>query len=108
MHETIGGPLGNWLAIIGVVSLIYWAWRIIAALQARVSHEDAVAGASATFAAAPAPASLAAPAEDIAVIAAAVHAMLGAHRIIHLEAIRSSQAWAIEGRWMNQTSHNPR
>ena len=47
-----------------------------------------------------------APLEDIAAIAAAVTAMLGAHRIIHLEAASPSH-WAFEGRWAQQTSHNP-
>ena len=31
--KLTGGAVGNWLAIIGVLSLIYWAWRIVAALQ---------------------------------------------------------------------------
>jgi hypothetical protein len=46
--------------------------------------------------------------DDIAVIAAAVYAMVGAHRIVHLEAVRQSGVWAIEGRWMQQTSHHTR
>ena len=48
------------------------------------------------------------PKDDIAVIAAAVYAMLGAHRIVHLEAESQGQAWAVEGRWMQQTSHTTR
>ena len=28
-------PVDNWLAIIGVLSLMYWAWQIIAAFQHR-------------------------------------------------------------------------
>jgi hypothetical protein len=34
--------------------------------------------------------------------------MVGAHRIVHLEAARQSGVWAIEGRWMQQTSHHTR
>jgi hypothetical protein len=110
MHETMtGGPLTNWLAIIGVISLIYWAWRIVAMFNARGnSPNEHTAGAVGGVAAAPVSMDLAQPVDDIAVIAAAVHAMLGAHRIVHLEALPGGQAWAIEGRWMQQTSHSPR
>jgi len=116
MHETmIGGhgPLSNWLAILGVVSLMYWAWRIFAALQHHKAGAPAVPGAakpvSAGLPVAPglgAP-GMVAPFEDIPVIAAAVAAMMGAHRIVHLEPIGSGQNWAADGRRMNQTSHNP-
>jgi hypothetical protein len=109
-----GGPLTNWLAIIGVISLIYWGWRIAAALLGRRKEDTDEAAALATsmpaaaqggtLAATP----LAAPPEDIAAIAAAVSAILGAHRIVHLETVHPEQAWALEGRWMQQTSHKPR
>ena len=113
MHESIvgGAALTNWLAILGVVSLMYWGWRIVAALMARtkavpgtaavVAPPVAVAGLSVAIA----EASLN---DDIAVIAAAVYAMAGAHRIVHLESVRQSGVWAIEGRWMQQTSHHTR
>jgi hypothetical protein len=109
-----GGPLTNWLAIIGVISLIYWGWRITAALLRRRKEDPGAAGALATsipeaahggtLAATP----LAAPPDDIAAIAAAVYAIVGAHRIVRLEAVHPKQAWALEGRWMQQTSHKPR
>jgi hypothetical protein len=113
MHEAmIGGSptLNNWLAIVGVISLIYWAWRIFAALT---HHTGGAAKAvEATVASLPiAPGlgatGLVAPLEDISVIAAAIAAMMGAHRIVHLQAAGPSQNWVSEGRWMNQTSHNP-
>ena len=109
--KLAGGTVGNWLAIIGVLSLIYWAWRIIAALQHRHDGPRQATDAPAVPVSAPAvrlaPQSEP-PAEHIAVIAAAVHAMLGAHRIVHLEPSPTDQTWAIEGRWMQQTSHKPR
>jgi hypothetical protein len=113
MHENMigGAMLTNWLAIVGVISLIYWAWRIFAAFQHRGSGGQQAAGAPAARAPVLAPAQpvqLAPPAEDIAVIAAAVYAMLGAHRIVHLEAIGPDRIWAAEGRWRQQTSHTPR
>jgi len=111
-----GAVLTNWLAIVGVVSLMYWGWRIVAALQHRAGGDEKVTGApsgrasvaAATLPAAPIPEVFAGtPLEDIPVIAAAVHAMLGAHRIVRLEPTRPGQTWAAEGRWMHQTSHRP-
>ena len=109
--KLTGGAVGNWLAIIGVLSLIYWAWRIVVAFQHRHDRPPQAAGAPAAPAASPAaqPAAQSGPpAEHIAVIAAAVHTMLGAHRLVHLEPSRGGQTWEFEGRWMQQTSHKPR
>nr|WP_294529307.1 hypothetical protein [uncultured Rhodopila sp.] len=110
MNDTMAGSpiLTNWLAIVGVVSLMYWGWRIVAAIQHRTRKSrpvdadlpaPAVAGSFI-------PASDGFP-DDIVAIAAAVHAMMGAHRIVHLESTRTGQTWAAEGRWMHQTSHRP-
>jgi hypothetical protein len=113
MNETmIGGPvLTNWLAIVGVISLLYWGWRIVAAVQ-HPTRKSAPGDPVSPAAPASAPAAFVAavsgpPPEDIVVIAAAVHAMMGAHRIVHLESTRTGQTWAAEGRWMHQTSHRP-
>jgi hypothetical protein len=108
MHDTMigGAVLTNWLAIVGVLSLMYWGVRIVIALRPRRKTADA--------ANAPAPARLPATPvhsagfdQDIVVIAAAVHAMMGAHRIVRLESTQTGQTWAAEGRWMHQTSHRP-
>jgi hypothetical protein len=110
-----GGMLNNWLAIVGLLSLMYWAWRVFAMIQRRAQKApraaDTIAAAAAMVARtvahppleAPGPG---APLEDIAAIAAAVTAMLGAHCIIHLEAVGPGH-WAFEGRWAQQTSHYP-
>lgn len=116
MHDDMigGAVLTNWLAIIGVVSLIYWAWRIVAALRQHGGNGQRAAPAIdvlATDAPGPPPAQPgqeSPPMEDIAVIAAAVYAMLGTHRIVHLEADQSGRAWTVEGRWAQQISHTPR
>jgi hypothetical protein len=113
MHESMvgGAALTNWLAILGVVSLMYWGFRVVTALMARAK---AAPDAAAVVAPPPAVAGLSVAVaeaslnDDIAVIAAAVYAMVGAHRIVHLEAERQSGVWAIEGRWMQQTSHHTR
>ena len=109
--KLAGGTVGNWLAIIGVLSLIYWAWRIVDAFQRRHDQPHEVKRTQAE----PAPLPAAQPeprsgpsAEHIAVIAAAAHAMLGPHRLIHIAPSSAGQTWAIEGLWMQQTSHKPR
>jgi hypothetical protein len=116
MHETMigGSVLNNWLAIIGVISLMYWVWRLIAAYQHH-HRARALAAALSRDAAAPARDAAAAgettytgaPPEHVVAITAAITAMLGSHHIIHLEAVRGGQHWAAEGRWLQQTSHNP-
>ena len=42
---------------------------------------------------------------DIPAIAAAVYAIMGAHRIVHIEGVRARGSWIQEGRMIHQTSH---
>jgi len=100
----------NGLAVIGAVSCVYWVYRGGAALlrlAQDTSIRDGEAAVSARAAPVPAPAP-AAPDNDIAVIAAAVYTMLGAHRLLHIEDTRGGTVWTAEGRWQQQTSHSPR
>jgi hypothetical protein len=53
------------------------------------------------------PAPFAVEADHIAVIAAAVHAMTGAHRVVHIEASPHHSGWAAEGRQVHHASHTP-
>jgi hypothetical protein len=46
------------------------------------------------------------PGDDIAAIAAAVYAVLGAHRIVHIERGRRGLVWTAEGRVSHHISHN--
>ncbi len=43
MHESMvgGAALTNWLAILGVLSLMYWGFRIVTALMARTKAAPA-------------------------------------------------------------------
>jgi hypothetical protein len=106
-----GGTIGNWLAILGLLSLMYWAWLIVAALQRRKGTVPLAlvpaAGPQSDPDRRPKQAT-AMPPDDIAVIAAAVHAMLGAHRLVRIAPDRGDSHWANEGRWMQQMSHQPR
>jgi hypothetical protein len=113
MHDSLnGGVLTNWLAIVGVISLFYWAWRIVVTVRAKSGQTPPVSRLSVPESAAlplkdsgrpglP-------PPEDIVAIAAAVYTVLGAHRIVRLEPLGPSATWAVEGRLMQQSSHTPR
>lgn len=46
------------------------------------------------------------PAHHLVAIAAAAHAMVGAHRIVHIGATRSGGGWSAEGRFAHHGSHN--
>jgi hypothetical protein len=65
-------------------------------------------------AAAPTPVSISvAPARDetaaqVAAVAAAVYAVLGAHRLVHIGEAARSPTWTSTGRTIHQTSHAPR
>jgi len=110
MH--VNGLIGNWLAIFGVISLIYFGWRITIAFQKRRSARAPDEAATAPLPAPRTAASTATPvgtlADDIVAIAAAAYAVIGEHRIVHIEPASQDQAWALEGRWLQQTSHRPR
>lgn len=47
------------------------------------------------------------PAHHVVAIAAAAHAMLGAHRILHIGAASSGRLWSTEGRMAQHSSHHP-
>lgn len=47
------------------------------------------------------------PPEHIAAIGAAVHAMMGTYRIVHIEDPRRRSAWVDSGRFAHHTSHSP-
>jgi hypothetical protein len=110
-YRVTSGAIGNWLAILGLLSLMYWTWRIIAAVQRRkIETPPAVAHAIAPerpHAEPPSPPSVPHN-DDIAAIAAAVQVMIGERRLVHIVPDRGESHWESEGRWMQQTSHQPR
>jgi hypothetical protein len=90
------------LAVIGAGTCLYGLFRVLSAFLRWVQPTEE---AAASPPAAPDPAAVAK--DDIVVIAAAVAAMVSAHRIVHINDIRSGASWSAEGRWMHQTSHSP-
>ena len=76
--------------IAGVIRVMVW-------LLGRAEGTPADAGQPSPAPVAP-PALPGVPAEHIAVIAAAVHASLGAHRIVQIDDSRGGAGWRAEGR----------
>lgn len=47
-------------------------------------------------------------ARHVAAIAAAIYAVVGAHRLVYIGEARPSSGWTTTGRAMHQTSHTPK
>jgi hypothetical protein len=111
------------LAAIGAATCLWWCARILGRLLGWIErseiarqkaeataeqsgHAIASSGAN-TPGPALAPHDGSIPAAHLAAIAAAVGAIGGAHHIVHVGVARTASAWAVEGRWMQQTSHRP-
>lgn len=104
MYEPLfGGPAGDWLAGIGIVSCLYWGYRLLAALIRYAQATPIDPGARPTPPLHPHDRL----ADDLPVIAAAVAAMLDRHRIVHIEELPHGQVWSAQGIWLQQTSHRP-
>jgi hypothetical protein len=98
-----------WLAA-GVYAVAIVVSFVIAGLiWAMVAGLGALKTRSAGPAPVPAPPPIDAGADDIAAIAAAVYATIGAHRIVHIEdAPHRGAEWVAEGRLAHHHSHHPR
>ena len=91
-----------------VISLIMAvSIRGIVATLAAAQRQRAPAPKPAVAGTAPAAVEDGIPADDVAAIAAAVATVFTAHRIVHIQPLQDSHAWATEGRWQHQTSHSP-
>lgn len=84
--------LGAAVLIKLIVAVLAWADRPEAQPQAvpaaRPTVDDAI------------------PVHHLVAIAAAAHAMVGAHRIVHIGAARLGAGWSAEGRFAQHGSHN--
>lgn len=103
--------IGDMLVIYGIVIVISMlVAAIIRGIVWALSRqaEGAPAPTLAKAPAAPQLVSAGIPQEHLAVITAAVAAMMGAHRIIHIEAPRRGFSWTSEARTVHHTSHAPR
>jgi len=105
----MGDSIINGLAVIGAVSCVYWVFRGGAALLRFAQESPQGADPLATAGATPRPKPALPPdlESDIPVIAAAVYAMMGPARILHIEGLHPGTIWTAEGRLLQQTSHSP-
>lgn len=79
---------------------------IVGALAFSERNVPAAAPASASASAAPAPVD-GIPAHHLVAIAAAAHAMVGAHRIVHIGGAGPGRMWSTEGRLAQHNAHHP-
>lgn len=92
----------NGLAMIGAVTCLTWLTKGIKGRMAKLETQPDAATGPAQACVTVIPVN-----NDIAVIAAAVYALLGAARIVHIEDPNFGHRWAADGRWMHQNSHRP-
>ena len=104
--------IGDMFVIYGIVIVISMLVAVvIRGIVWMLSRQAAQAEAKAA-AAKPAPVAqpvvTGVPQEHLAVITAAVAAMMGAHRIVHIATPDRGYSWTAEARTVHHTSHAPR
>ena len=103
--------IGDMFVIYGIVIVVSMLVAvIIRGIIWVLSRQAAQAEAKAPAKPAPAmqPAVTGIPQEHLAVITAAVAAMMGAHRIVHIATPDRGYSWTAEARTVHHTSHAPR
>ena len=111
-NYTTFDAIGDMFVIYGIVIII----SMLVALVIRgivwvLSRQAVQAEAKALLKPVPAavpPAIAGIPQEHLAVITAAVAAMMGAHRIVRIDAPGRGYSWTAEARSVHHTSHAPR
>ena len=103
--------IGDMLVIYGIVIVISMLVAvlirgIVLVLSRQAKQEETKTLAKPAPAAQPALVGI--PQEHLAVITAAVAAMMGAHRIVHIEMASRGFGWTAEARTVHHTSHAPR
>ena len=101
MSESVFLALGVYGLAIVISMLVAVMIRIIVATLSAVKRQPATAGA-----AVPTEAEVDIAGDHIAAIAAAIYAVLGAHRIVHIEDRGRGFAWTAEGRALHHASHS--
>lgn len=113
-NYTTWDAIGDMFIIYGIVIVISMLVAavirgIVILLSRQAAHTETKAPAKpAPAVAAARPIAAGIPQEHIAVIAAAVASMMGAHRIVHIEMANRGFGWTSEARTTHHTSHLPR
>lgn len=110
-NYTTFDAIGDMFVIYGIVIIISMLVAVVIrgivwVLSRQAVQEAAKAPPKPASAAQPAIAGI--PQEHLAVIAAAVAAMMGAHRIVRIDAPGRGYSWTAEARSVHHTSHAPR
>lgn len=103
VFAVIGCIATLWLAIKWLGRGLAWIERTEIERQEAEAKTARVAPRAAASNATPGPEMV--PAEHVAAIAAAVAALGGGLRLVTIDDPTQGHAWALEGRWMHQTSH---
>ena len=109
-NYTTLDAIGDMFVIYGIVIVISMLVAVvIRGIVWALSRQAAQAEAKAPVKPAPAVSLIAGiPQEHLAVITAAVAAMMGAHRIVRIDAPGRGYSWTAEARSVHHTSHAPR
>ena len=91
-----------------LVAVVIRGIVMVLSRQAAQPETKTPAKPKSTPTAAPLPAVAGVPQEHLAAIAAAVAAMMGAHRIVHIATATRGFGWTAEARTVHHTSHAPR
>jgi len=107
---TTMNAIGDMFVIYGIVIIISMLVAVvIRGIVWMLSRQAAQAEAKAPAKPAVSPPVIAGiPQEHLAVITAAVAAMMGAHRIVRIDAPGRGYSWTAEARSVHHTSHAPR
>ncbi len=105
--------IGDMFVIYGIVIVVSMLVAavirgIVIVLSRQAVQAEAKAPAKPTPAAVVQPTIVGIPQEHLAVITAAVAAMMGTHRIVHIEMASRGFGWTAEARTTHHTSHAPR
>ena len=109
-NYTTFDAIGDMFVIYGIVIIISMLVAVvIRGIVWVLSRQAAQAEAKAPTKPAVSPLVIAGiPQEHLAVIAAAVAAMMGAHRVVRIDAPGRGYSWTAEARSVHHTSHAPR
>jgi len=105
VFAVIGVAAVIWVAIQLVGRFLGWVERSEIERQRQEALAEAAARPDAPARSAPEPEGV--PADHVAAIAAAVAAFGDGLKVVHIEDYASGHAWANEGRWAQQISHQP-
>jgi hypothetical protein len=97
------------VVVIALLAAVLIRGIVLVLAGSKKARERRVAAATPVqVAVAPEPAQMEDTAAHVAAIAAAIYAVVGGHRLIHIGEPRPSYGWTTTGRVFHQTSHSPK